>query len=291
MRTRRTTLAATVAIASLALAACGGGDSDDDAAAPAPTTASFPAGTTMAALQERGTLKVGVKFDQPLFGEKGLSGGPEGLDVEMARIVAGKLGIPADKIEFQEAASKNREPFLQQGTVDLVIATYTINDTRKAIVDFAGPYYVTGQSLMVRKDDTTINTKADLAGKTVCSVTGSTPLQRIRTEAPQATVIEFDTYGKCATAVENKQADAVTTDEAILLGLVSKNEAAFKVVGEQFSKEPYGIGLKKGDTAFRTFLNDTIEAAYADGTYEAALKKTVGTVQDDLPAGPAVERY
>jgi glutamate transport system substrate-binding protein len=291
MRTLRTgRLAALLLTSGLALAACGGGDSDDTAA-PAPAETTFAAGTTMATLQQRGSLKVGVKFDQPLFGEKGLSGGPEGLDVEMARIVAGKLGIPADKIEFQEAASKNREPFLEQGTVDLVIATYTINDTRKQIVDFAGPYYVTGQSLMVRKDDTTINSKADLAGKTVCSVTGSTPLQRIRTEAPQATVIEFDTYGKCATAVENKQADAVTTDEAILLGLVSKNEAAFKVVGEQFSKEPYGIGLKKGDTAFRTFLNDTIEAAYADGSYEAALKKTVGTVQDDLPAGPPVERY
>lgn len=290
MRTLRTgRLAALLLTTGLALAACGG--DSEDTAAPAPAQTTFAAGTTMATLQQRGTLKVGVKYDQPLFGEKGLSGGPEGLDIEMAKIVAAKLGIPAEKIEFQEAASKNREPFLQQGTVDLVIATYTINDTRKQIVDFAGPYYVTGQSLMVRKDDTTINSKADLTGKTVCSVTGSTPLERIRKEAPQATVIEFDTYGKCATAVENKQADAVTTDEAILLGLVSKNKEAFKVVGEQFSKEPYGIGLKKGDTAFRTFLNDTIEASYKDGSYQAALKKTVGTVQDDLPAGPPVDRY
>ena len=289
MRIRTARLAAMTIAAALALSACGG--DAEETAAPAPAQNSFPAGSTMAALQERGSLKVGVKFDQPLFGEKQLSGEVTGLDVEMAKIIAAELGIDAGKVEFQEAASKNREPFLQQGTVDLVIATYTINDARKAIVDFAGPYYVTGQSLMVRKDDEAIKAKEDLAGKTVCSVTGSTPLERIKTEAPQAKVIEFDTYGKCATAVENRQADAVTTDEAILLGLVSKNEAAFKVVGEQFSEEPYGVGLKKGDDAFRTFLNDTIEGAYQDGSYEAALKATVGTVQDDLPEGPPVNRY
>lgn len=289
MRIRTARLAAMTIAAALALSACGG--DAEETAAPAPAQNSFPAGSTMAALQERGSLKVGVKFDQPLFGEKQLSGEVTGLDVEMAKIIAAELGIDAGKVEFQEAASKNREPFLQQGTVDLVIATYTINDARKAIVDFAGPYYVTGQSLMVRKDDEAIKTKEDLAGKTVCSVTGSTPLERIRTEAPQATVIEFDTYGKCATAVENRQADAVTTDEAILLGLVSKNEEAFKVVGEQFSEEPYGVGLKKGDDAFRTFLNDTIEGSYEDGTYQSALEATVGTVQDDLPEGPTVDRY
>ncbi|MCW2605319.1 MAG: extracellular solute-binding protein family 3 [Frankiales bacterium] len=279
--------AATAAALALALAGCGD-DGDDLAGNDAGAKPTFAAGSTMARIQEAGTLKVGTKFDQPLYGEKQLSGDVEGFDVEIARIIADELGVePA----FQEAVSKNREPFLQNGTVDIVVATYTINDKRKQVVDFAGPYYVTGQSLMVKKGDTTIKSKDDLAGKTVCSVEGSTPAERIKTEAPQAKVILFDTYGKCAEAVTNDQADAVTTDEAILLGLVSKTPDAFEVVGEQFSEEPYGVGLKKDDQQFRDFLNDTLEKAFEDGRWEKALDKTVGTVQDDLPKPPSVDRY
>ncbi|MDQ4098289.1 MAG: glutamate ABC transporter substrate-binding protein, partial [Actinomycetota bacterium] len=237
--------AAAFAVVALAATGCGSNDSDSgsDAGGEASAKPTFAAGTTMARIQAAGTLKVGTKFDQPLYGEKQLSGEVEGFDVEIARIIADELGVEP---EFQEAVSKNREPFIQNGTVDIVVATYTINDKRKQIVDFAGPYYVTGQSLMVKKDDETIKSKDDLAGKKVCSVEGSTPAERIKTEAPKATVVLFDTYGKCAEAVTNGQADAVTTDEAILLGLVSKNEGEFKVVGEQFSEEPYGIGLTKG---------------------------------------------
>ncbi len=277
-------------ILALALAGCGGSDGGStDAASGEPKAApTFEAGTTMARIQEAGTLKVGTKFDQPLYGEKQLSGDVEGFDVEIARIVADELGVEP---EFQEAVSKNREPFIQNGTVDIVVATYTINDKRKMVVDFGGPYYVTGQSLMVKKDDEAIKSKDDLAGKTVCSVEGSTPAERIATEAPQAKIILFDTYGKCAEAVTNGQADAVTTDEAILLGLVSKTPDAFKVVGEQFSEEPYGIGLKKDDQPFRDFINDTLEKAYEDGRWADALEKTVGTVQDELPEPPAVDRY
>jgi glutamate transport system substrate-binding protein len=280
--------AATAAALALALTGCGGDDGEDLATDTPSAKPTFAAGTTMARIQTAGTLKVGTKFDQPLYGEKALSGDVEGFDVEIAKIVAGALGVKPD---FQEAVSKNREPFLQNGTVDIVTATYTINDKRKKVVDFAGPYYVTGQSLMVKKDEKAITGKDALAGKTVCSVEGSTPAERIKTEAPQAKVILFDTYGKCAEAVKNGQADAVTTDEAILLGLVSKSPDDFKVVGEPFSEEPYGIGLKKGDQAFRDFLNDTVEAAYKDGRWKDALQKTVGKVQETLPEPPAVDRY
>jgi glutamate transport system substrate-binding protein len=275
------------AAVALAATACGGSSDGDDLSSEdkKPT---FASDTTMAKIQSKGTLTVGTKFDQPLYGEKTLSGDVEGFDVEIARIVAKELGV---KVTFVEAVSKNREPFIQNGNVDIVVATYTINDKRKKIVDFAGPYYKTGQSLMVRKDDDTIKNKDGLAGKKVCSVEGSTPAERIKTEAPKAAITLFDTYGKCATALENKQVDAVTTDEAILLGLVSKKKDAYKVVGDTFSEEPYGIGLKKGDQAFRDWLNDLLEKIYDDGRWEDALKKTVGTVQDDLPEPPAVDRY
>ena len=288
MRTRnRLRIGATLAALALAATACGS-DDNDDLDSGADSKPSFAADSTMGKIAAKGTLTVGTKFDQPLYGEKALSGEVEGFDVEIARIIAKELGV---KAEFVEAVSKNREPFIQNGNVDIVVATYTINDKRKAIVDFAGPYYKTGQSLMVRKDETAINSKDDLAGKKVCSVEGSTPAERIKTEAPKAIVTLFDTYGKCATAMENKQVDAVTTDEAILLGLVSKKPDAYKVVGEPFSEEPYGIGLKKGDTEFRNWINDLLEKIYEDGRWEAALKKTVGTVQEELPKPPAVDRY
>ncbi len=281
-----TRIAATLAAVALAATACGGSSSGAPAASG--DKPSFAPGTTMAQIQQAGVLKVGTKFDQPLYGEKTLSGDVEGFDVEIAKILADELGVKAD---FTEAVSKNREPFIQNGNVDIVVATYTINDKRKQVVDFAGPYYKTGQSLMVRKDDDSIKSKDDLAGKKVCSVEGSTPAERIKTEAPKAQVTLFDTYGKCATAMENKQVDAVTTDEAILLGLVSKKPDAYKVVGDTFSEEPYGIGLKKGDQAFRDFVNDTLEKIYKDGRWEKALKDTVGKVQEKLPSPPDVDRY
>ncbi|MBK5305105.1 MAG: glutamate ABC transporter substrate-binding protein [Frankiaceae bacterium] len=280
-------MGATLAAVALAATACGGSSDGDDLGSDdkKPT---FASDTTMGKIQAKGTMTVGTKFDQPLYGEKTLSGDVEGFDVEIARLIADELGV---KVNFVEAVSKNREPFIQNGNVDIVVATYTINDKRKKIVDFAGPYYQTGQSLMVRKDDSAINSKDDLAGKKVCSVEGSTPAERIKTEAPKALVTLFDAYGKCATALENKQVDAVTTDEAILLGLVSKKPDAYKVVGETFSEEPYGIGLKKGDQAFRDFLNDFVEKIYEDGRWKKALEKTVGKVQDSLPEPPAVDRY
>ena len=293
MRLRR--LSAVLALSVLALAACGDDDDGSDVASGGSGSASgadaepsFAAGTTMAKIAEKGTITVGTKFDQPLFGEKTLGDEVEGFDVEIARIIAEELGV---EMKTVEAVSKNREPFIQNGTVDIVAATYTINDKRKQVVDFAGPYYITGQSLMVRADDDSITGTDSLAGKKVCSVEGSTPADRIKEVAPQAQVTLYDAYGKCAQDLKNGTVDAVTTDEAILLGLMSKNEGAFKTVGEQFSEEPYGIGLKKGDTEFRNFINDVLEEAYEDGRWLEALEKTVGTVQEELPEPPPVDRY
>ncbi|WP_163547413.1 glutamate ABC transporter substrate-binding protein [Candidatus Frankia nodulisporulans] len=276
-------------LATLGLSACGS-DGDDTAAAPS-ATASFAPGTTMARLHDAGKITIGTKFDQPLFGLKNLSGNPEGFDVEIAKIITGALGVPTDKINFVETVSANREPFIEQGRVDLVVATYTINDKRKKVIDFAGPYYVAGQSIMVKKDNTDITGKESLAGKKVCSVSGSTPAENIRTQVPTAKLVLFDVYSKCADALKNGQVDAVTTDNVILLGLIDKDPDAFKLVGEPFTKEPYGIGIRKGDTAFRTFINDTLEASYRDGRWAKAFSSTVGKVEKSTPTPPPVDRY
>jgi glutamate transport system substrate-binding protein len=207
---------------------------------------------------------VGTKFDQPLFGLKNLEGKPEGFDVEIAKLIAGEMGIAPDKIQWVEAVSANREPFIQQDKVDIVVAK-------------GNPEGIAGPD--------------DLAGKKVCSVTGSTPAENIRTNYPEARLTEFDVYSKCAEALKNGQVQAVTTDNVILLGLISKDQEAFELVGKPFTKEPYGIGVKKGDTEFRNFINDTLDKLYKDGRWLEAWKATAGKVATETPTPPPVDRY
>jgi glutamate transport system substrate-binding protein len=295
MRIGRTMrLAGAVLALALAAAGCGGGDEGGGGTGGGQVNqgASFPEGTTMARLKQAGTVKVGTKFDQPLFGLKNLEGKPEGFDVEIAKLIAGEMGIAPDRIQWVETVSANREPFIQQGKVDYVVATYTINDERKKVVDFAGPYYVAGQDIMVAKGNPEgIRGPEDLAGKKVCSVTGSTPAENIRTNYPKADLTEFDVYSKCAEALKNGQVQAVTTDNVILLGLISKDPEAFELVGKPFTKEPYGIGLKKGDTQFRNFINDTLEKIEQDGRWLQVWDATAGKVATEQPTPPPIDRY
>jgi len=292
MRTRWSGVLGVVLALTLALAACGGDDEGGDGGGQVNEGASFAEGTTMARLKDAGKVTVGTKFDQPLFGLKNLEGKPEGFDVEIAKLIAGEMGIAADSITWVETVSANREPFIQQGKVDFVVATYTINDERKQTVDFAGPYYEAGQDIMVAKGNPEgIGGPDDLAGKKVCSVTGSTPAENIRTNYPDADLTEFDVYSKCAEALKNGQVQAVTTDNVILLGLISQDEEAFELVGKPFTEEPYGIGLKKGDTEFRNFINDTLQKAYDDGRWLAAWDATAGKVAPEKPTPPTIDRY
>jgi glutamate transport system substrate-binding protein len=287
MRFRRNTFAAGLAVAALALAACGG---EDEPATEVEESAEFEAGTTMAELSEAGSITIGTKFDQPLFGLRGPSGEPEGFDVEIGKIIAAKLGIEPANIEWIETVSANREPFIQDGRVDIVVATYTINDTRKEVVDFAGPYYVAGQQLLVLEENTDINGPEDLAGKRVCSVEGSTPAENIRTNYPDAQLELTDAYSNCLEPLRNGQVDVLTTDNVILSGFVDQNPGEFKLVGEQFTEEPYGIGLAKDDDDFRDFINDVLEEAFEDGSWAEAWESTAGAVLD-TPEPPAVDRY
>jgi glutamate transport system substrate-binding protein len=289
MRLRRLSSLLLVASLGLALSACG--SSDSGGGVKVKKDVKFAAGTTMERLNKAGKIIVGTKFDQPLFGLKNLSGKPEGFDVEIAKIVAADLGISPDKIQYVESVSANREPFISQGRVDIVVATYTIKDKRKKVVDFAGPYYIAGQDIMVKKDDSTITGPESLAGKRVCSVEGSTPADNLRTKYPQAKLVLFDVYSKCADALKNGQVDAVSTDNVILLGLIDKDKESFKLVGKPFTQEPYGIGLKKGDQAFRDFLNDTLEKAFKDGRWAKAWESTAGKVAGATPEPPTVDRY
>ncbi|MFI6759592.1 glutamate ABC transporter substrate-binding protein [Micromonospora sp. NPDC050417] len=294
MRIKRMAALAAVAALSVSLAACGGedgaGSGTNDGAAK-----SFAAGSTMEKLNKAQKLTVGTKFDQPGFGLKGLSGKPEGFDVEIAKLIATELGIPTDKIEYVEAPSKVREDVIVNSNVDLVAATYTINDKRKERIAFAGPYYEAGQNIMVRKNETAITGPDSFADgtKKVCSVTGSTPAEEIKKHVKDVVsqVVLFDTYDKCRDALKGSQVDAVTTDNVILLGYIAKDEASFKMAGNNFTKEPYGIGVKKEDTDFRNFVNDVLEKIFADGRWKKAWDDTAGKFGATLGTAPTLNRY
>jgi glutamate transport system substrate-binding protein len=277
-----------IAIAALA-AACGGGD--DDSGSKVDKNAKFASGSTMAKLHDSGKITIGTKFDQPGIAYKDpATGKMQGFDVEIGQMIAGKLGLDSGDVHFKEVISKNREDFIKNGSVDFVIGSYSITDDRKKIVDFAGPYYVTGQQLLVKKDDSSINGPTDLKGKKVCSVTGSTSIATVE-EKYGANPVPFGTYTECVNQLTGGSVDAVTTDGAILLGYAAKQPDKLKVVGDAFSTENYGIGMKKGDTTFRNWLNDQIEASFDDGTWKTSFDETLGKSGVTSPEPPKVDRY
>jgi glutamate transport system substrate-binding protein len=259
----------------------------------AATTAACGGGSDKSALDHAkdGKLTVGIKFDQPGMGLRNKDGSYSGFDVEVAKYVADKLGVKPENITFKESPSGQRETLIENGQVDYIVATYSINDKRKEKVDFAGPYYVAGQSLLVKADNNSINGPDDLKGKKVCSVKGSTPAQNIEKNYPDTQLQTNDTYSLCLEGLQAGSYDAVTTDDIILAGYAAQSAGTFKVVGKPFTTENYGIGLKKGDKELRDKVNDAIEAMIADGSWKRAFDSTVGASGYQAPTPPTVNRY
>ncbi|UXM96623.1 glutamate ABC transporter substrate-binding protein (plasmid) [Bartonella sp. HY329] len=241
----------------------------------------FPANSTMAKLQEKGQLHIGVKFDQPLFGLRNLSGKPVGFDIEIAKLIAKKLGIEESNIIFVETSSANREPFLQQKKVDYVVATYAMNDKRKKVLDFAGPYVIGGQDLIVQKGNPkNIKGPHDLAGKKVCVMNGSEGQSAIVNNYPDAQIVPFDVISKCVGALKNGSVDAVATTNFILAGLVSREPNKIEIVGNMFTREPWGVGIRKDEKDFCQFVQTVLIDADKDGTYKELYDKFL---QDYVP--------
>ncbi|MER6723480.1 glutamate ABC transporter substrate-binding protein [Streptomyces halstedii] len=252
----------------------------------------LPDSPTWSAAHRRGYLVIGAKEDQPYLGEKDPASGVfSGFDIEIARMTAASLGFEPKKIRFRTIASANRETALQNGQIDYYVGTYTINAMRKKLVGFAGPYYMAGQGLLVRADEHDIHGPQDLAGKTVCSAAGSTPYQRIKADYPKAKLVAYDTYSICVDNLLTFQVDAVTTDDAILLGFAAKAPHEMKVVGKPFSEEPYGIGVPRRDNALRLALDDALEANEKNGNWKKAFEATLGLSGVPAPKPPPIDRY
>ena len=266
-------------------------------AAPAttpPAAAPASGGATLEAIKKKGKIVIGVKQNVPLIGVKNpVTGALVGFDIEISKIVAKAIfGTDKDKIQYEDASvAANRIPFITDGKVDLTIATFSITDTRKAQIDMAGPYYVAGQDILLYKVELpNIKTIDDLNGRKVCAQSASTSLALLKAKVPRATFLELPGVNECVEALKDGRVDAVSTDDTLLAGYVEKFPA-FALVGKSFSVENYGIGLKKGDTAFRNYLNDVIEASFKDGSWKKAVESTIGTGGIVTPPAPKVDRY
>jgi glutamate transport system substrate-binding protein len=242
-------------------------------------------------IKKNGKITIGVKDDQPNLGYKDATTNKySGFDIDIARYLAGQLGYGDDKITFKPVPSSSREAAVSNGEVDLYVGTYTINAKRKQQVSFAGPYFVAGQDLLVRKDNTDIKGPETLKGKKVCSVTGSTPIQNIREKKYTDQVVELQKYSDCVSQLESKQVDALTTDDAILKGYAAQEPDKLKIVGKPFTKEPYGVGLAKDDKVLRGKLDDFLQKALDDGTWQKFYDATLGK-SGSKATKPAIERY
>lgn len=288
---KRTRIAVIAAAAALILGACGNAGEEDkspvDTKVDSNAADNFKDGSAMQTIAKSGKVKIGVKFDQPGLGfQKAGAKVPTGLDVEMGKIIAAKLGIKATDVEWVETISDNREPFLQKGTVDFVIASYSITPERRKVVGQAGPYYVTGQQLLVKKGSG-IKDVADMKGQEVCSVTGSTSLDQVKVNG--ATPRGFETYSQCRDQVLDGAVKAMSTDGAILLGYAALNPDELSVVGDAFSTENYGIGYSKKKPELCQFVTDTIKKSQDDGDWGEAFEATLGKSGVKTPTPPGMD--
>ncbi|WP_392750987.1 glutamate ABC transporter substrate-binding protein [Streptomyces sp. LN590] len=263
MQLRKVT-AASAAVLALALAATACGSSDDE-------------GGDSAGGGKK--ITIGIKIDQPGIGLKTPDGKYTGFDVDVATYIAKELGYDAKDINFKETKSADRETAIERGDVKFIAASYSINDERLQKVDFAGPYLLAHQDILVRADDDSIKSPADLNSKKLCSVTGSTSAQNVKEKlAPKAQLQEYGGYSECLTGLENKVVDALTTDDSILAGFASQKDfqGKFKLAGFKMSNENYGIGLKKGDADLKKKIDDALTKMVSDGSWDEAVKANFG---------------
>ena len=294
MRSTKLTAAFAAILLAGSLTACGDAGDDDDGGTDVEVEENaadkFDDGTYMKELAEAGKVTIGVKYDQPGLGFKGAADDiPSGFDVEIAKLLVADLGIdPQDTsvVTYEETISDNREPFLVQGKVDLVLASYSITDDRRTVVGQTGPYFLTGQQILVPADSDVASID-DLAGEEVCSVTGSTSIDRINEAGAKG--VGFDSYSECVQKVLDGTVSAMSTDGSILAGFAAQNEGQLKVVGDEFSEERIGVGYSLDHPEMCEWINSVLEESFDDGSWAEAFELTLGPSGVETPEPPALD--
>lgn len=279
-------LVAALSMVALLGVACGGGDAEptDTGGDAAEEPQEFPAGSTMAKLQDKGTIKVGVKYDVPLFGFKNpQSGDVEGFDIDLAQRVADELGVDLKPVE---AISDNRIPFLEEGTVDLVFSTMTITTDRDAEIDYSRPYFIAHGRVLVPGGSEVKSIKDLGAGTTTCTALDSTyETTIIPKQAPDTEIKALGTYSECFAQLQRGSVDALITDNVILAGFRQQDDS-MEIVGKDLTTDPYGAGVKEGDTEFADFISGVLDETLEDGTWQGLYDKWVGTYTGEEAEDP-----
>jgi glutamate transport system substrate-binding protein len=253
--------------------------------APVAPASAIPAGSLMAQIKQRGTMNIGGTDAGPVFSIRDpVTGKLTGFDADLSMMLAKYIiGKPSTKLSLTTVDT--REAMLQNNTVDAVFATYTITAPRAQKVDFAGPYYSSGDAIMVKKDNTAITKIGDLNGKTVATEGNSTAAISIKKFAPTAKITLFQDDASCVAAVRQGRTDAYVLDQGILLGDATK-VADVKVVGTPFTTEPYGIGVPKQHPEMKTFVNQWLQQIEAAGLWTKLYSATIGKVATGTPPSP-----
>jgi len=272
----------------LFVAACGDDEEEPAGGGEAEQTADveqFPEDTTMGKIQAAGEIKIGVKYDVPPFGFKNPQTDEiEGFDVDFGKAIAAKLGVEPN---FIEAISDNRIPFLQDGTVDVVLSTMTINAERAQEIGFSEPYYIARGRILVPQDSDIAGID-DLGGKKVCTALGSTYEETLKEQAPDADLRLVDSYSECLELVQNGAVDAVSTDDVILTGMIIQDDTLKLTEDEPLTTEPYGAGLPLDDAEFKEFVDGVLEEYKSGGGWTEAYDKWVGQYTDEQQDPPTM---
>jgi glutamate transport system substrate-binding protein len=250
----------------------------------------FPPGSTMEKIQKKGKLVVGTSLSTLMFSVRNpMTGEVEGFEGDLARLLAKKLTGSADNIEWVKTSTENRLPFVENGRVDVILATLTINDSRKKVVGFAGPYYVAGQDILTRSSDKSIQSVQGLAGKTACVLNGTTVEDNVRKLSSNAKFVTFNDTAACVEGVADGRFDAYVDDGATLAGESQRQPGKFRIVGKPFTQEPYGIGVMKDDESFRLWIDAQLEQAIKDGSWNRLYAKNLEATFGK-PQVPTIER-
>lgn len=247
----------------------------------------FAKSSRMYEIAKSGTVKMGVKFDQPGLGQKPPGEDvPVGFDIDIARMLAAKLGIPTEKITWVETESEVREKYLRNGKVDFVVASYSLSDERRKVVGQAGPYYITGQRLLALKGSR-IKDVDDIRSARVCAVKGSSALQNVK--AKGARVVAVASTRDCLDRVLDGTVSAMTGDGGALLGYAAENPRRLAVVGEPMTRERYGVGYPKDRPELCQFILDTLMNAQQQGLWAKSFEATLGKSGARTPKPPQMD--
>ncbi len=243
-------------------------------------------------------LRIGISFDQPGVGTATPAGESDGVtvgkdakgfDVDTAGYVAKALGVPAEAITWVKADPVDRERLIEEGKVDLVLSSYTITPERAKRVDFAGPYFVAHQDLLVRRNDEELTGPDRLKGRTLCAAQNTTSAQNVLNRYHgDVALVQPNTFSECVTRLVDGDIDAVTTDDIILAGFAAlpANKGVLRVLGKGFSDEPYGIAVRKGSEQLVGQINQALTNYIADGSWQASLARNVGPSGYKIPEPP-----